>query len=51
MTAHGADLAETLACPQCGTVVLDAEPVEDVIRHIHPAVREPAEPARARLTA
>ncbi len=43
--------AEMVACPRCGTVALGAEPVEDVILHIHRAVCEPAEPELPRLTA
>jgi hypothetical protein len=30
-----ADPSETFVCPLCGTVALDAEPVEDRVLHIH----------------
>ena len=29
------DPSETIVCPLCGTVALDAEPVEDRVLHIH----------------
>jgi rubredoxin len=29
------DPAETFVCPLCGTVALDAEPMEDRVLHIH----------------
>lgn len=31
------DPSETIVCPLCGTVALDAEPVEDRVLHIHVA--------------
>jgi rubredoxin len=31
------DPSETIVCPLCGTVALDAEPVEDRVLHIHMA--------------
>jgi hypothetical protein len=47
----GGDPATTFACPVCGTTVLDAEPVEDVILHIHPALYRQAQAEEPRLTA
>jgi len=29
------DPSETFICPLCGTLALDAEPVEDLVLHIH----------------
>jgi rubredoxin len=50
-----ADPSEAFVCPLCGTVTLDAEPVEDRVLHIHcrmpaRAARE-AEPEAPRLSA
>ena len=44
------DPGETIVCPLCGTVALDAVPVEDRILHIH-AVAHPAPPEEERLSA
>lgn len=38
------DPSETIVCPLCGTVTLDAEPVEDRGLHIHVAATAPASP-------
>jgi rubredoxin len=42
------DPSETFVCPMCGTVTLDAEPVEDRVPHIHTAETAPAEPRAPR---
>ena len=42
------DFSETIVCPICGTVTLDAEPVEDRVPHIHTAETAPAEPRAPR---
>jgi len=47
----GEDPAETIVCPQCGTVVLDAVPVEDRMLHIHPAAERHEVSFGRRLTA
>jgi Zn-finger nucleic acid-binding protein len=44
------DPSETIVCPLCGTVALDAIPVEDRILHIH-AFAPPAPPEQERLSA
>jgi hypothetical protein len=44
------DPSETIVCPLCGTVVLDAVPVEDRILHLH-ALVTPALQADERLSA
>ena len=31
----GEDPSETIVCPQCGTVALDAIPIEDRHLHVH----------------
>jgi hypothetical protein len=36
------DPSETIVCPLCGTVVLDAKPAEDRVLHIHMAAAAPA---------
>ena len=48
------DPSETIVCPLCGTVVLDAEPVEDRVLHIRcrapeaaPVEVEPQAPRRS----
>ena len=51
----GADLfsedpSETMVCPLCGTIVLDAIPVEDRLLHIH-ALAGQAPPDQERLSA
>lgn len=33
----GADPSATMVCPVCGTVALEAEPMEDRVLHIHAA--------------
>jgi len=45
------DPAETFVCPLCGTVTLDAVPVEDRILHIHVAAAPGEGPEAPRLTA
>jgi hypothetical protein len=50
----GADLfsedpAETMVCPLCGTIILDAIPVEDALLHVHGPGQAP--PDQERLTA
>ncbi len=47
------DPSETIICPMCGTVALDAVPVEDRILHIHAfaAPPSPAWPDDERLSA
>jgi NAD-dependent SIR2 family protein deacetylase len=45
------DPSETIVCPICGTVALDAQPVEDCILHIHMAATALAEPQAPRLSA
>ena len=45
------DPSETIVCPLCGTVALDAEPVEDRLLHIHMAASAPAKPRTWRLSA
>ena len=45
------DPAETFVCPLCGTVTLDAEPVEDRILHIHGATAPMEGPEAPRLSA
>jgi hypothetical protein len=44
------DPVETFVCPLCGTVALEAVPVEDRILHIH-AFARPAPPEEERLSA
>ena len=47
-----ADPSEMFVCPLCGTVTLDAEPVEDRVLHLHCAVRpQRAKSQEPRLTA
>jgi len=51
----GADLfsedpSESIVCPLCGTIVLDATPVEDRALHIH-ALTGQAPPDQERLSA
>ena len=45
------DPRETIVCPLCGTVALDAEPVEDHVLHIGVPARTPAGPRPWRLSA
>jgi len=45
------DPSETIVCPLCGTVVLDAEPMEDRVLHIHVAAAAPAQPRAPRRSA
>ena len=45
------DPSETIVCPLCGTVALDAQPVEDCILHIHMAATALAESRAPRLSA
>jgi hypothetical protein len=45
------DPSETFVCPLCGTVTLDAEPVEDRILHIHVAATPHEGPEAQGLTA
>jgi len=45
------DPSETIVCPICGTVALDAQPVEDCILHIHMAATALAESRAPRLSA
>ena len=45
------DPAETFVCPLCGTVTLDADPVEDRILHIHAAAAPAEGPEAPRLSA
>ncbi len=45
------DPSETFVCPMCGTVTLEAEPVEDLVLHIHPALAAPDLPVAPRLSA
>ena len=45
------DPRETIVCPLCGTIALDAQPVEDCILHIHMAATALAESRAPRLSA
>jgi hypothetical protein len=45
------DSGETIVCLLCGTVALDAEPVNDRVLHIHMAAATRAEPRAPRLSA
>ncbi len=45
------DPSETIVCPMCGTVALDAEPVEDRVLHIHCRMPAAAESRASRLSA
>jgi len=45
------DPSETIVFQLCGTVALDAQPVEDRVLHIHMATTAPAEPQAPRLSA
>jgi hypothetical protein len=45
------DPSETIVCPLCGTIALDAQPVEDCILHIHMAATALAESRAPRLSA
>lgn len=45
------DPSETIVCPLCGTVALDAQPVEDCILHIHMAATALAESRAPRFSA
>jgi rubredoxin len=45
------DPSETIVCPLCGTVALDAEPVEDRVLHIHMVAAVPARREAGRLSA
>ena len=44
-------MLERMVCSECGTVALDAQPVEDCILHIHMAATAPAESRAPRLSA
>jgi hypothetical protein len=43
--------SDKFVCPMCGTVTLDAEPVEDRVLHVHFAATTKAESPVLRLSA
>jgi transcription initiation factor TFIIIB Brf1 subunit/transcription initiation factor TFIIB len=45
------DPSETIVCPLCGTVALDAEPIDDHALQIHVAAAAPAQLRAPRLSA